>query len=142
MISGKTVQIVAFLAGLGYSSLLDGPILIVCPATVLKQWVQEFHKWWPPYRVAILHSSGSGVNEGGMLEFESETDDSENERQTKRRKYSKSSTKSKGIDSLLSKIVKKGHVLVTTYSSMTIYEDLLLKVKWAYCILDEGHKIR
>ncbi|KAJ3312927.1 hypothetical protein HDV04_002584 [Boothiomyces sp. JEL0838] len=139
---GKTVQIVAFLAGLGYSSLLDGPILIVCPATVLKQWVQEFHKWWPPYRVAILHSSGSGVNEGGMLEFESETDDSENERQTKRRKYSKSSTKSKGIDSLLSKIVKKGHVLVTTYSSMTIYEDLLLKVKWAYCILDEGHKIR
>ncbi|KAJ3256599.1 hypothetical protein HK103_005233 [Boothiomyces macroporosus] len=139
---GKTVQIVAFLAGLGYSSLLDGPILIVCPATVLKQWVQEFHKWWPPYRVAILHSSGSGVNEGGMFEFESETDDSENERQPKRRKYSKSSIKSKGIDSLLSKIVKKGHVLVTTYSSMTIYEDLLLKVKWAYCILDEGHKIR
>lgn len=34
---------------------------MVCPATVLKQWVEEFHKWWPPLRVAILHSSGSGI---------------------------------------------------------------------------------
>ena len=25
----------------------------------MHQWVQEFHKWWPPLRVAILHESGS-----------------------------------------------------------------------------------
>ncbi|KAJ3040529.1 hypothetical protein HK097_002544, partial [Rhizophlyctis rosea] len=61
---GKTIQIISFLAGLGASNLLTGPVLIVCPATVLKQWVQEFHKWWPPYRVAILHSTGSGLGSG------------------------------------------------------------------------------
>lgn len=25
----------------------------------MHQWVQEFHKWWPPFRIAILHESGS-----------------------------------------------------------------------------------
>ena len=36
-----------------------GPVLIVSPATVLHQWVAEFHKWWPPFRVAVLHGTGS-----------------------------------------------------------------------------------
>lgn len=36
-----------------------GPVLIVCPATVLQQWVREFHKWYPPFRVAIFHDTGS-----------------------------------------------------------------------------------
>ena len=64
---GKTVQVVAFLAGLAYSRILTrlsnyrglGPVLLVSPATVMHQWVKEFHKWWPPLRVAILHESGS-----------------------------------------------------------------------------------
>jgi len=36
---GKTIQVIAFLAGLHHSELLHGPILIVCPATVMLQWV-------------------------------------------------------------------------------------------------------
>ena len=36
-----------------------GPVVIVCPATVMHQWVKEFHTWWPDFRVVILHSSGS-----------------------------------------------------------------------------------
>lgn len=36
-----------------------GPVIIVTPTTVMSQWVKEFHKWWPLFRVAILHSSGS-----------------------------------------------------------------------------------
>nr|CAD7456218.1 unnamed protein product [Timema tahoe] len=64
---GKTVQIIALLAGLSYSKLVSkqagirglGPTLIVCPTTVMHQWVKEFHTWWPPLRVAVLHVSGS-----------------------------------------------------------------------------------
>lgn len=63
---GKTVMVISFLIGLSYSGLFDhnrgskglGPVLIVSPATVLQQWVKEFHQWWPPFRVAILHDSG------------------------------------------------------------------------------------
>ncbi|NXT81239.1 ERCC6 protein, partial [Zapornia atra] len=75
---GKTVQIIAFLAGLSYSKITNhgsncrqvllcrlyeglGPTLIVCPATVMHQWVKEFHTWWPPFRVAILHETGSST---------------------------------------------------------------------------------
>ena len=36
-----------------------GPVLVVCPATVMHQWVSEFHTWWPPFRAAILHDTGS-----------------------------------------------------------------------------------
>lgn len=25
----------------------------------MTQWVREFHTWWPPFRVALLHGSGS-----------------------------------------------------------------------------------
>ena len=42
---GKTVQIIAFLASLSYSSKRQrqcrlGPVLIVCPTTVMHQWVR------------------------------------------------------------------------------------------------------
>ncbi|KAL0964148.1 hypothetical protein UPYG_G00319780 [Umbra pygmaea] len=66
---GKTIQVIAFLAGLSYSKLRTrgsnyryeglGPTVIVCPATVMHQWVREFHTWWPPFRVAVLHDTGS-----------------------------------------------------------------------------------
>ena len=80
---GKTIQMIGFLAGLKVSNIRShvtrysnnqtvafficliirelglGPVLIVCPATVLHQWVREFHTWYPPFRVAILHDMGS-----------------------------------------------------------------------------------
>uniref|UniRef100_A0A224YWR3 DNA excision repair protein ERCC-6 n=1 Tax=Rhipicephalus zambeziensis TaxID=60191 RepID=A0A224YWR3_9ACAR len=64
---GKTIQTIAFLAGLRHSRLRTpgdsftglGPVLLVCPTTVMHQWVREFHCWCPPLRVAILHDSGS-----------------------------------------------------------------------------------
>ncbi|XP_004874585.1 DNA excision repair protein ERCC-6 isoform X1 [Heterocephalus glaber] len=66
---GKTIQIIAFLAGLSYSKIRTrgsnyrfeglGPTIIVCPTTVMHQWVKEFHTWWPSFRVAILHETGS-----------------------------------------------------------------------------------
>ncbi|XP_052775006.1 DNA excision repair protein ERCC-6-like isoform X2 [Mya arenaria] len=66
---GKTIQAIAFLAALRQSKLRDrnfsyaglGPTVVVCPATVMHQWVREFHTWWPPFRVAILHGSGTFV---------------------------------------------------------------------------------
>ncbi|XP_062983429.1 DNA excision repair protein ERCC-6 isoform X2 [Elgaria multicarinata webbii] len=66
---GKTIQVIAFLAGLSYSKIRTcgsnyrfqglGPTVIVCPTTVMHQWVKEFHTWWPPFRVAVLHETGS-----------------------------------------------------------------------------------
>lgn len=170
---GKTIQIVAFLSGLYYSKIL-GPgqaSIIVCPATVMKQWVQEFHKWWPPLRVAILHASGTGVrtlvqgDDLADLEADEEEEDEEVYREEQdieykldrrgksakraNKKGKRSSAKSilttkagKNAAALVDRYLKLGGILITTYSGVQSYREVLLKHRWGYVVLDEGHKIR
>ena len=49
-------QVAAFLAGLHHSNKFR-PSIVVCPATVLRQWLRELRCWYPPFRVAVLHDS-------------------------------------------------------------------------------------
>lgn len=63
---GKTVQISAYLASLKYSRIRSvgfnyiglGPVLIITPLTLIGQWVNELHNWWPYFRVNVLHEIG------------------------------------------------------------------------------------
>ncbi|KAK4517380.1 uncharacterized protein ATC70_000715 [Mucor velutinosus] len=183
---GKTIQVISFLSGLYYSQILGPgqPSIIVCPATVMKQWVQEFHKWWPPLRVAILHSSGTGIKNSvhgkgksrALLDQEEEDSEEEEEEYTfqnnnengdddeeeeyepdrrgkgasrKKAKNARSSAKSilttkagRNAAALVEQYVKYGGILITTYSGVQSYREILLKHRWGYVVLDEGHKIR
>ncbi|KAL3475244.1 SNF2 family N-terminal domain-containing protein [Aspergillus californicus] len=133
---GKTIQTIAFLAGLHYSKKLTKPVIVVCPATVMKQWVNEFHRWWPPFRVSILHTSGSG-----MVNIRSESS-REDALITGAYGSSGSSSGSKAARKVVKRVIEEGHVLVTTYSGLQSYSSLLIPVEWGGAILDEGHKIR
>lgn len=136
---GKTIQVIAFLAGLHYSKKITKPIIIVAPATVMKQWVNEFHRWWPPFRVSILHSSGSGMIDVGR---ETQREDAlllQTWNGTRRKPMSKGERAGKRI---VDRVVRDGHILVTTYSGLQTYAELLIPVAWEYAVLDEGHKIR
>lgn len=134
---GKTVQIAAFLAGLHYSGKLDKPVLVVCPATVLRQWVNEFHRWWSPLRTVILHSIGSGMDLNNEELLESTLEDTAPGEELKGNFKGRA-----GARSIVDNVMTNGHVLVTTYVGMRIYSDYLLNREWGYCVLDEGHKIR
>ena len=137
---GKTIQIIAFLAGLHYSKRLDKPVIVVCPATVMKQWVNEFHRWWPPFRVTILHSSGSGmVNVRSEASAEDKLLDQEWDPNARSRPLTAAQ---KAAQKVLKPILDEGGVLVTTYSGLQTYAPLLIPVDWQYAVLDEGHKIR
>ncbi|KAL9104730.1 MAG: hypothetical protein Q9163_000342 [Psora crenata] len=136
---GKTIQVIAFLAGLHYSKKLRKPVIVVAPATVMKQWVKEFHTWWPPFRVSILHTSGSG-----MLDMPREVQEehelfsclpsvSSRKPPTRSQKFAKR---------IVRRVIQEGHILVTTYSGLQTYAELLIPVDWDYAVLDEGHKIR
>ncbi|KAJ1799550.1 DNA repair protein rhp26 [Coemansia sp. RSA 2399] len=206
---GKTVQTAAFLASMYHSQLLDRPSIIVCPATLLRQWVGEFHAWWPALRVVILHGTGYGMRvvagedlidaglerdlstdlpkgmeadawksamsenpgfgaEGNAAAYDS-ADDYEydayglrvrrkrrprgyvdwRKRQQKKQKMKQSKKNSKAssenllrAEKLVDRIHRKGHVVIVTYSGLQIYQDVLLRRKWGYAVLDEGHTIR
>ncbi|KAF8927734.1 hypothetical protein BGZ47_001967 [Haplosporangium gracile] len=154
---GKTIQIIAFIAGLHYSGKLDAPVVIVCPATILKQWVKEFHRWWPPIRVAILHSSGSGMN-GSRGEDSRYNDDDDSfsedyngtgKRQKTKKRFGGGKRRGKAVsnektvaDTLVDRISAEGHVIVTTYAGLRIHSSRLLRQSWSYIVLDEGHNIR
>ncbi|KAL4733803.1 SNF2 family N-terminal domain-containing protein [Aspergillus similis] len=133
---GKTIQAIAFLAGLHYSKRLTKPIIVVCPATVMKQWVNEFHRWWPPFRVSILHTSGSG-----MVNIKSESS-REDALMSGTYRSGGSSSGLKAARKVVKRVVEEGHVLVTTYSGLQSYASLLIPIEWGGTILDEGHKIR
>ncbi|KAI1423844.1 SNF2 family N-terminal domain-containing protein [Xylaria sp. FL1777] len=132
---GKTVQIISFIAALHYSKQLDKPVLVVAPATVLQQWVNEFHRWWPPLRVSMLHSSGSG-----MLNMSRENEIEDEDRNWDRRDGPR--VVNKAAKRIIDRVVRQGHILVTTYASVQIYGDMLATMDWGYAVLDEGHKIR
>ncbi|CAK1359905.1 unnamed protein product [Cercospora beticola] len=132
---GKTIQVISFLAGLHYSGKISKPIIVLCPATLLKQWVEEFHRWWPPLRVSILHSSGSGMLDVKREARYEDALDDENHRKSKGKA-------NKVVRRVIDRVVKDGHVLVTTYAGLVNYAEQLLPINWEYCVLDEGHKIR
>lgn len=132
---GKTVQLISFVTALHYSQMLDKPVIVVAPATLLRQWVNEFHRWWPPLRVSILHSSGSGMfseSSEGRIEDEELAWD----------RTSRNRPGNKAAKRIVDRVVKHGHVLVTTYAGLQTYGDILIPVEWGYAVLDEGHKIR
>ena len=134
---GKTIQVIAFLAGLQYSKKLTRPILIVAPATVMKQWVNEFHIWWPAFRVSILHTSGSGMV--NISQEAREEDSLLSQLPSNTNPKPKSHRKAKQI---VDRVLQEGHILVTTYSGLQSYAELLIPISWEYAVLDEGHKIR
>ncbi|CAI4221252.1 unnamed protein product [Auanema sp. JU1783] len=117
---GKTIQIICFLRAIEESAAKDpllnftgmGPSLIICPATLMFQWVKELHLWMPECRVSVLHSSGTY-------------------------KGSKKSLLSKmAVDR------KGGSIVITSYSTFSKEKKLFVDQNWHYVILDEGHKIR
>ena len=137
---GKTIQVIGYLAGLHYSKKFTKPALVVCPATVMKQWVNEFHRWWPPFRVSILHTSGSGMV--NMRNESSREDALVTQRWNALTGGRGMSSAQKAARKVAKRVAEEGHVLVTTYAGLQTYAPLLIPMEWGTVVLDEGHKIR
>lgn len=121
---GKTVQIAAYLGVLHHSGVLQniriqntslgmaapvttGGVLIVCPATLISQWRNELHIWYPPLRVCIMHQVGEQERKEAVRVAASQQ-----------------------------------AVLITSYETMRVAHEDLLRTTWVMVILDEGQKIR
>lgn len=117
---GKTIQIAIFLRCIAESEQMSrifdytglGPVLVIAPTTLMGQWVTELNKWFPRCRTAIFHSSGSFDGSRSSL--------------LRKMSVPRSS----------------GSVLITSYTTFTMFKSDFKKINWHYVILDEGHKIR
>ncbi|ORZ39557.1 SNF2 family N-terminal domain-domain-containing protein [Catenaria anguillulae PL171] len=147
---GKTTQTVAFIASLVYSQLLrpGKPVLVVCPATVMAQWVKEFHRCKVQAAQEIEQPSRMDDDDSGNdddFALPENLNDEEDEKgldaayDEKKVKLRKSPP---WVKDLLGRVIRNGHVAVTTYGGLRGYAKDLLEVDWGYVVLDEGHKIR
>jgi len=113
---GKTVQVASFLCALHHSRMYS-PTIIVCPATMLRQWRRELRIWAPKLKPTILHDSALSSESGG----------------------GKKRARERAFDACVS---DGDGVLITTYEHMRLFRDRVCAVRWGYAVLDEGHKIR
>ena len=54
---GKTLQTLAFIHSRHANRELSGPVLIVCPTSLVFNWLSEAKKWTPDLKVTALHGS-------------------------------------------------------------------------------------
>ena len=52
---GKTIQLIAFLLYLRQENALGGPVLLVCPTSVLTNWQREVRKFGPELKTLLYH---------------------------------------------------------------------------------------
>ncbi len=62
MHTGKTLQVITFLSAF-LEAKLGSTVLIIAPATVVSNWVQEFKKWVAPHRLMPLYTLGKTNHE-------------------------------------------------------------------------------
>lgn len=111
---GKTVQLVTFLGALHYGGHELNPVLVVCPASVLVQWMEEIRVWYPWARVLLMHQQAGNhsLNARDLLDI--------------------------AFSSNREELV----IVLATYAAVRNNSVILTRRPWSYVILDEGHKIR
>ncbi|KAL3531219.1 hypothetical protein ACH5RR_010541 [Cinchona calisaya] len=139
---GKTIQVIAFLGSLHYSSMYK-PSIIVCPATLLRQWKREVQKWYPRFHVEILHDSAQDVSGRKKQKNSSESNDESEDFIDSDIEESLPSKNNRKWDSLINRILRSDSgLLITTYEQLRLLGEKLLDIEWGYAVLDEGHRIR
>ncbi|KAK3710730.1 swr1 complex component [Vermiconidia calcicola] len=113
---GKTIQTIALLAHLAEEHEVWDPHLVIVPTSVILNWVAEFQKFLPGFRVLGYY----GTSE---------------ERQIKRRGW---------VNDPHHEVKdKRGYnVVITSYNVAMQDINAIRNVQWHYLVLDEAHNIR
>ena len=127
---GKTLQVIAMWAALQKSGR-GGASLVVCPATVLRQWQRETKRWAPELKaVEVLHSSAMASDPAARLALITKV-------------FAAAEAGAETGAAADGELSGGGcSVLVTSYEMVRKCAQLLLGRRWLYVVLDEGHKIR
>ncbi|SNX84130.1 probable CHD1 - transcriptional regulator [Melanopsichium pennsylvanicum] len=119
---GKTVQIITFLASI-WNEGKAGPFLMVVPNSTLPNWMREFEKWMPQFRVVPYWGEGEARDMISKYEFFHS-----------KKTLAQMDGKNRPI---------KFHVVVASDTSVRIDSMPLRKVgSWDVIIVDEGQNLK
>ncbi|CAD5206696.1 unnamed protein product [Bursaphelenchus okinawaensis] len=113
---GKTVQTITFLQGV-YDVGIHGPFLVVVPLSTLPNWEREFETWTDMNCVVYY---GTSVSREMIQNYEMY--------------YDKNDVKRRNV--------AKFDVLLTTFEMVISDVDILKKVNYRVCVIDEAHRLK
>lgn len=116
---GKTAQVCCHLNSIA-AELSHASFLIVCPATLMRHWLEQLHTWAPSLRVVIMHSVSATFEELRLLGDEM--------RHRAMKKLIQSS--------------EHGLVVIMSYEGLRANISGISAIRWSAVCLDEGQKIR
>nr|CAD2199279.1 unnamed protein product [Meloidogyne enterolobii] len=114
---GKTVQSIVFLLSL-YDIGVHGPFLIVVPLSTLGNWEREFNEWAPEINAIVYH--GGAVSRKIIRDYEFF--------------YKKVDGRRRNMP--------KFDALITTYEVVVQEVEVLRRINFCVCIIDEAHRIK
>ncbi|CAE6425485.1 unnamed protein product [Rhizoctonia solani] len=132
---GKTLQTISFLAHMK-SKGVWGPFLIVCPLSVLHNWILEFEKFAPSIPVCMYHGSPQHRVELRQPVLRQPISNASLPKPKRGR------PKKKTDDKLPEQTTQTFPVIVTTYDMVIRDRIHLAKFGWKYIVVDEGHRLK
>ncbi|KAH7031295.1 SNF2 family DNA-dependent ATPase [Microdochium trichocladiopsis] len=113
---GKTIQVISLIALLREQEQYYGPHLVIAPLSTLSNWQDEFHKWTPEIPFVLYH----GTPDERQALFKNKI----------MRNYQK------GRPS------ERFPVVCTSYEMVLRDHANLMKIDWAFIVVDEGHRMK
>ncbi|KAK4689103.1 ATP-dependent DNA helicase, partial [Tremellales sp. Uapishka_1] len=131
---GKTLQTISFLAHLK-SKGTWGPFLIVCPLSVLHNWITEFEKFTPDIPVLMYH--GSPEHRATLRATRMQAPAASGVGNVKKGRKSTGTS-----DRLEKNSTATFPIIVTTYEMCIKDRQHLSGFKWKFIVVDEGHRLK
>ncbi|WVQ80990.1 hypothetical protein IAT38_003097 [Cryptococcus sp. DSM 104549] len=132
---GKTLQTISFLAHLR-SKGAWGPFLIVCPLSVLNNWIMEFEKFTPTVPVLMYHGTPDHRAELRATRLQPPSATGMGSAKPK----GKNGRKSAGNP--YANTTATFPIVVTTYEICMKDKQFLSGINWKFIVVDEGHRLK
>jgi len=133
---GKTIQTLSFLNHLCEKQQIDGPFLVIAPATTLLNWQKECNIWCPTFNSVVYIGNQDSREIIRKKEFFF------NKAATLAGSKGLNDKKKKEIGTNALKTLTKFNILITSYEMAMQECKFLKKICWEVMIIDEAHRLK
>lgn len=127
---GKTIQTIALISHLYETKKMRGPFLVVVPLSTLSNWALEFQKWAPAVYAKMV--AYKGMPQARKRIWQTQLLSGRNPKPNAANKAGGAQEERELPYS----------VVLTTFDYVIKDRTYLQRIKWAYIIVDEGHRMK